>query len=104
MLQIQSFALETLRALNPLVREIAAHDSDLGRQIRRSASSIVLNIAEAQSSRDGVSRQRYRTALGSTRETLAALEVAAAWGYIPRDTALLDAFDRIAGTLYRLTH
>ena len=104
MLQIQVFALETVRSLAPVVWEISAHDPDLGRQLRRAASSIVLNIAEAQGSRDGVSRQRFRTALGSTRETAAALELAAAWGFVQRDERLVDALDRIGATLHRLIH
>ena len=87
-----------------MVRAVAEHDADLGRQLRRSASSIVLNIAEGHGSRDGNSRQRFRTALGSTRETLAALEVAHAWGYVERNAALLDALDRIAATLHRLAN
>ncbi len=102
MLRIQSFALDTLKALGPVVREIGARDPDLGRQLRRSASSIVLNIAEGSCARDGNTRQRFRTALGSTRETIAALEVGTAWGYVERDAALLDALDRIAATLHRL--
>ena len=46
MLRIQSFALETVKSLAPAVKEITAQDPDLGRQLRRAASSIVLNIAE----------------------------------------------------------
>ena len=104
MLLIQRFAVETVRGLAPAVREISAHDADLGRQLRRAASSIVLNIAEGSGSRDGNTRQRLRTALGSTRETLAALEVAAVWGYIQPNLQTLDALDRIAATLHKLTH
>ncbi len=104
MLQIQVFALETVRSLAPVVREVSAHDPDLGRQLRRAASSIVLNIAEGSGPRDGNSRLRLRTALGSTRETLAALELAAGWGYIARDERTMDALDRIAATLHKLAH
>ena len=104
MLKVQTFALETVKSLAPAVQAVASHDPDLGRQLRRAASSIVLNIAEASGSRDGNSRQRFRTALGSTRETLAALEIAATWGYIERDEHTLDALDRIAATLHKLTH
>ena len=102
MLQIQVFALETVRSLAPVVREIAAQDPDLGRQLRRAASSIVLNIAEGAGPRNGNSRLRFRTAFGSTRETRAALELAAAFGYVERDEQVLDALDRIAATLFRL--
>ena len=102
MLKIQSFALETLKRLAPVAREVGARDPDLGRQLRRSASSMVLNLAEGSGARDGNARLRFRNALGSTRETIAALEVGAAWGYVERDAALLDALDRIAATLHRL--
>ena len=61
-----------------------------------------LNVAEAQGARDGNGRARFRTALGSTRETRAALRLAVAWGYAPDDDALLDALDRIAATLHKL--
>ena len=102
MLRIQSFALDTVRSLAPAVKAVTAHDPDLGRQLRRAASSIVLNIAEGAGHRNGISRLRFRTAFGSTRETVAALELAAAWGYVERDEQVLAALDRIAGTLYRL--
>ena len=42
MLRIYSFILDTLRKMAPLVRDIAKHDPDLARQLRRSASSIAL--------------------------------------------------------------
>ena len=53
MLQIERFALDTVRRLAPVVAAVAVRDPDLARQMRRAASSIVLNIAEAQGSRDG---------------------------------------------------
>jgi four helix bundle protein len=102
MLQIQSFALDTVRQLAPVVRAVAREDPDLARQLRRAASSIVLNIAESQAARDGNARQRLRTALGSARETRAALEVAVAWGHTDHDAKLLDALDRISATLHKL--
>ena len=102
MLEIQSFALETVKSLAPAVQAVASHDPDLGRQLRRAASSIVLNIAEGAGPRNGNSRLGFRTAFGSTRETRAALELAAAFGYVERDEQVLDALDRIAATLFRL--
>jgi hypothetical protein len=45
---------------------------------------------------------RYHTALGSLREVLACLEVAAALGYLPDvDPALKRRFDQVLGTLVR---
>ena len=102
MLKIQSFALDTVRSLAPSVKEITAQDPDLGRQLKRAASSIILNMAEGAGPRNGNSRLRFRTAFGSTKETVAALELAAAWGYVPRDEQALIALDRIAAALYCL--
>lgn len=102
MLRIQTFALETVQSLAPAVKAVMAHDPDLGRQLRRAASRIVLNIAEGAGPRNGNSRLRFRTAFGSTRETRAALELAAAFGYVERDEQVFDALDRIAATLFRL--
>ena len=102
MLQVHTLALDVVRRLAPVVAAIAAKDPDLGRQLRRAASSIVLNTAEGQASYDGNSRLRFRTALGSTRETRAALELGAAWGYVKEDARVLDALDRIAATLHKL--
>ncbi len=102
MLQIERFALDTVRRLAPVVAAVAVKDSDLARQLRRAASSIVLNIAEAQAARDGNSRLRFRSALGSTRETRAALELAVLWGFTKEAPELADALDRIAATLHKL--
>jgi hypothetical protein len=63
----------------------------------------VLNVAEAQVAFDGNRRQRFRTALGSTRETQAALQVGEAWGYVEHDAVLADALNRIAATLNKLS-
>ncbi len=103
MLQIERFALDTVRQLAPVVAVVGSKDPDLARQMRRAASSVLLNIAEAQSSFDGNSRQRLRSALGSARETRMALELAVAWGFTKRDDALLSALDRINATLHKLT-
>jgi four helix bundle protein len=68
--------------LGPIVRRIAARDRNLADQLKRAATSFVLNIAEAEGSDAGNSRARLHTAAGSTRETRAALVIAVAWGYL----------------------
>jgi len=102
MLRIYPFIIETLRLLEPVLREIARHDPDLARQGRRAATSIALNTAEGYGNMDGNRRSRYRTALGSTQEIKACLDVARALGYVEVDGDLRDRFDRIAATMYRL--
>ena len=103
MLRIYSFIVETLKVTGPIIQQIAKHDGDLARQARRAASSIALNTAEGAGNDGGNRRLRYRSALGSTHEVGAALDVAEALGFIaPVDAGLRDRFDRIAATLYRL--
>ena len=102
-LRVYDFEIETLRMLAPVAREIARVDPDLGRQLRRAAASVALNTAEAEGYGDGNRRMRFRNAIGSAKETRACLEVAAALEYVVLDPALVDRFDRIAATLFRLT-
>jgi len=105
MLRIYSFIVETLRLLVGLFQEIAREDSDLGRQLRRAASSVALNVAEGTGVSGGNQKLRFRTALGSAREVGACLDVAEALGYIDTvDAGLRDRLDRITATLYRLSH
>jgi four helix bundle protein len=103
MLRIYSFIVETLKVTAPIIRQIAKHDVDLARQLRRAASSVALNTAEGYGSSGGNERLRYRSALGSTQEVRASLDVAEALGYVDAvDAELRDRLDRIAATLYRL--
>jgi four helix bundle protein len=100
MLRIYEMALQVLEEMRPAVKAIEARDRDLGRQLRRAASSVVLNIAEGSGSSGGTRRERYRNALGSAREVVACIEVARAWSY-----ANIDArnFDPIIGTLVKVS-
>ena len=82
MLRIYEVALRVLEELRPAVAAIEVRDRDLARQMRRAASSVVLNIAEGSGSSAGTRRERYRNALGSARETQAGLDVAVALGYV----------------------
>jgi four helix bundle protein len=103
MLKIYDEMLEVLRSMRTAIDAIEKNDSDLGRQLRRAAASVVLNVAEGSGSFGGVRRARYRTALGSARETLACLRVGEALGYIaPVPTAMTNQIDRVIGTLVRV--
>jgi four helix bundle protein len=100
MLRIYDVALMTLEAMRPAIRTIEARDKDLARQLRRAASSIVLNVAEGSGASGGTRRERYRSALGSAREVVACIDVARAWGYVEVETG---AFGEIIGTLVKVT-
>ncbi len=99
-------ALQIVLEIRPLLERIAHRDKSLADQLRRSASSVALNIGEAAYSRGGNAPARFQDAAGSASETRAALRVASAWGYIGDGERLrVDALlHRILGLLWGLTH
>jgi len=104
MLQIQYVAVDMVRLLRAPIGQIETADRDLGRQLRRAAASVVLNLAEGSGSSGGTRRERYRSALGSLREVEAALSVAVAFAYlgeVPAEVASCAA--RVGAGLRKLT-
>ena len=103
MLRIYSVALEVAKDAAAIANDIARHDSDLARQLRRAVCSIVLNVAEGSGSAGGNRRARYATALGSARETRACFDVGVAMGYIGVPSAeVLERLGQVIGTLTRV--
>src|ERR1700733_11886915 len=103
MLRIYDDMLEAVRSMRGMIGAIEKRDPDLGRQLRRAASSVVLNVAEGSGSFGRVRTVRYRTALGSARETLACLRVAEAFGYVEAmPDGVCDRMNRVIGTLVRV--
>jgi four helix bundle protein len=103
MLRIHEDMLEIIVAMRAMVAAIERRDADLARQLRRAASSVVLNIAEGSGSFGGVRTARYRTALGSARETMACLRTAEAWGYVEAvPDGVAARMNRVIGTLVRV--
>ena len=102
MLRIHQTAIELVREVMPLIREIERSDPDLARQARRAVMSAPLNVAEGS---DQVGKRRAlhpRIALGSARETWSALMAAEAAGYIGAPSPELKSqFDQVIGTLHR---
>ena len=99
-------ALEIIGALAPLVGTVARGDADLGRQLRRAAASIPLNVAEGWRRQGKDRTYHYSVAAGSASEVLAALEVAVAWSFVGKEDAkdALALLDRELAMLYKLTH
>src|ERR1700689_5417045 len=104
MLRTFGDAIAVLGMLRPTIDEIGRRDSDLGRQLRRCAASMVLNIAEGSYARKGNKAALYSVALGSTKETVACLDVAEALGYVGAiDASVSKGLDSISAVLFRLS-
>ena len=103
MLRIHDVMLEAIGTMRPMIGAIERRDRDLASQLRRAASSVVLNLGEGSGAFGGVRTQRYRTALGSARETMSCLLVAQRFGYIEAvPEALVAAMNQVIGTLVRV--
>ena len=101
-LRIHQLSLNAVRSVAPIIARVQRRDAKLADQMRRAAQSVHLNIAEAEGLSDGNQRTRFGTARGSARETIAALELAQAFGYVVDVADAVDNFDHVAATLYRL--
>ena len=105
MLNCSSLFLDLLPKLAALFAQIAQHDCDLARQLRRSAASVALNLAEGNASTKGNRKARFESAYASLKETQMALQVAVIFGYIrPLDADLARGLDGVAARLWRLIH
>lgn len=71
--QVEELSLELIEALVPPMPRIKQRDKTLEDQLRRAASSIGRNCAEARFSDPGNRRARLFTAAGSAGETQHAL-------------------------------
>ena len=103
MLRIHSVAIQCCRSVAVIAREVARHDGDLARQLRRAMASVALNISEGSGSQGRNRNARYFNALGSANEVSTALEVALAFGYMTDvDAELAARLEQIQGTLHRV--
>ena len=98
--------LDVVPDLRRLVDEVAKHDKDLARQIRRAAESVVSNHGEADGVQGGHRRERVGTALGSANELLRQVQWAAAWGYTEpaRANRIITQVRRVCAMSYRRLH
>ena len=104
MLAIQEIALDMIRKLKGPLVEIERRDRDLGKQLRRAAASVVLNLGEGSGSTGGTRTERYRNALGSLTEVEACLSVGEAFGYVTGETrGITSCIKQVAKGLRKLT-
>ena len=103
MLRIYAVALDWLESLAPVVRSVARADAGLADQLRRSSTSVVLNLAEGMGGCGRAKTNCYRIALREMRESMAALDIALRLGYAEAfDDRDIERQKRIVGTLVKL--
>ena len=104
MLEVHGVMLEVVGLLRPVLEKIGRYDRDLESQARRSASSVVLNVAEGSGARGKNRGARYSIALSEARETVSCLQLAVAWGYIDAiEESIATRMHRVIGTLVIVT-
>jgi four helix bundle protein len=103
--QVEEAAYQLIAALRPVMPRIKGQDRALAEQLSRAASSVALNIAEANYSDPGNRRARLFTAAGSANETRAVLRVALESGYCDAEEAAAARalLDRVLAMLWKLT-
>jgi four helix bundle protein len=104
--EVHDVAKQLIEALREPLTQIARHDAELAKQLRRAGPSVLLNIGEG-ARRSGKDRlHHYRIAAGSAGEVRDVLFTARAWRYI--EPMSLDGaerlLDRVLAMLWRLTH
>ena len=104
-LQVAVLSIELIETLCPLMPRIKQRDKSLADQLSRAASSIALNIGEAELSDPGNRKARLFTAAGSANETLTALRVAVAWRHLAarEAEAAMALLRRIVAILWKMT-
>ena len=98
----EELSLDQVSLIRPLLARIARVDRSLADQLRRSASSVTLNLAEGSGRVGGHRRERFRAACGSHHEVRSALKLAVRYGYLV--AADLGPFERLADELARILH
>jgi len=103
--QVEELSLELISALVPLMPRIKQRDKDLADQLKRAASSVGLNAAEAAFSDPGNRKARLFSAAGSANETRHALRQAVAWRLVTASDAekALRLVERVVAILWRMT-
>jgi four helix bundle protein len=105
-LRIYDTTIEMVRTVGGFARLVERKDPDLARQMRRASASVPLNLSEGLYSQGRNREARLYNAMGSAKETLACIDVAAALGYVPEQAAVPERgrLDHIVATLWKLIH
>ena len=103
--QVEELSIQLIEALVPLMPRIRQRDKALEDQLRRAASSIGLNAAEAAVSVRGHRRAGLFKAAGCAGETRHALRQVVAWRLVTAGEAecAMKLVERIVAILWRMT-
>jgi four helix bundle protein len=102
-LRIYEEIVSMVRDMGGIAKKIAGHDPDLARQLRRAATSVLLNVAEGSDSQGRNQRAKYWIALGSARETRACIDAAMALEYVDGvDEDVVARLHHVTAVLVRL--
>ncbi len=94
-------ALDLIRNLREPLAVIRRHDAALAKQARDAVNSVALNLSEGSGRNGGDRQHHFAIAFGSLREVGAALDIAAAHGWLASGVAFAER-DRLAGMLWSL--
>ena len=95
---------QLITKLRGTVAVILQTGPDLGDQLRRAATSVLLNLAEGQKSSNGNKLRHYKIAQDSAQEIGGALDAAEAWGIIIACEEERVLLDRLLALLWKLTN
>ena len=95
-----------VRDVHRMADRVARHDRDLAGQMKRASNSAALNGSEGIWAKAGKRRSRLEDSLNSARETLMALRIARACGYLPEPDASsgIRTLDGIIAVLWVLAY
>lgn len=106
MFKVEEMAVRLVEMLQPVLGRVRGRDRALADQLSRAASSVALNIGEANYSDPGNRRARLFTASGSANEARLALRMATRCRFCsPNEAEPARALlENIVPILWKLTH
>ena len=100
MLDIYRTSVDLVRALQPVVSQIARHDPDLARQLRKASMAVPLHISEGSHARGKNRAAKYQIGCSEAREAEACCDCGEAADYIaPVSLEIRRMFRAVIGTL-----
>src|SRR5688500_6085951 len=106
MFEAREMGLQIAKEVKAPMETIRKKRAEMGDQIERAISSMVLNIGEASRRAGKDRRNRYRYASGSLAEARDAIALSVAWGWVDEAAVknVLALIDRELAMLWRLEH